>query len=652
MKNNILLAGTMVLLAAVCHAKGPGSNSANFLKSGIGARGVSMGESQTAAVNDATALYWNPGALAAINQRDVAFAHNNFVQGIDQDGLYYAHPTPRRGTLGIGLALTRFGDITGYDEFGVFTQELDASDTLVSLGWGKPLRSVPVLGTLNAGINAKYLKKELGNQSASAMMADIGFLYEAKEGMFRRLRTAFAVQNIGSGLKFVSDKSDLPRTMKLGFAMPFFGDGLVAAMDFVSPNDNKLYFNLGLDYRLWDILAFRAGHMGHADSLQGFSYGVSFGNERLHLDYAYSPFGELGETTKVSIGFKFGPVYRKTQVHTQIDEILKRAETRFAQGYLVDAYVLAAQIQVIAPWHDMSRKLMRSVEREFKEMEDVARKEQLQAQLEEHFHRGEEYFQKDEFIPARQEFEAVLALQPGHVGAKAYIERINNRFRSVVREFYENGMRNAAEGNYMRAVEFLEKALVMDPNNAEIKEQMARVVVILQQAKQAEAESEREKLAGQKRAKAMDAYKREDYETALIEFNALLKLVPEDGEALRYKYLAADILSKEAFEKGNKNAQDGHWFEAQQSYEKALHYNPQHSGARNALEGVKIKITESQKAQSEDFYTKGLEAYLLGDKDKATALWQKAIEINPNHEEAKRGLERVLKQKKENDKAQ
>src|SRR5436305_754352 len=88
----LALAAGLALQPLALWAKGAGTSSANFLKMGVGGRGVAMGEAQTAAVNDAMALYWNPSMLGELNQNEVSFMHNSYFQGISHDVLYYVQP--------------------------------------------------------------------------------------------------------------------------------------------------------------------------------------------------------------------------------------------------------------------------------------------------------------------------------------------------------------------------------------------------------------------------------------------------------------------------------------------------------------------------------------------------------------------------------
>ena len=50
-----------------------GISAFQFLKIGVGARGVAMGESFVAVANDASALFWNPAGLVQFNQNEIIF---------------------------------------------------------------------------------------------------------------------------------------------------------------------------------------------------------------------------------------------------------------------------------------------------------------------------------------------------------------------------------------------------------------------------------------------------------------------------------------------------------------------------------------------------------------------------------------------------
>jgi len=52
-----------------------GTTAAQFLKIGVGSRAVGMGGAFTATADDITAIYWNPGGLAAAGGNEAVFNH-------------------------------------------------------------------------------------------------------------------------------------------------------------------------------------------------------------------------------------------------------------------------------------------------------------------------------------------------------------------------------------------------------------------------------------------------------------------------------------------------------------------------------------------------------------------------------------------------
>ena len=58
-----------------------GTSSGTFLRIGVGARAVGLGESFVAVANDPSAIYWNPAGLASLQRREFAFSHVGLYLG-------------------------------------------------------------------------------------------------------------------------------------------------------------------------------------------------------------------------------------------------------------------------------------------------------------------------------------------------------------------------------------------------------------------------------------------------------------------------------------------------------------------------------------------------------------------------------------------
>lgn len=67
-------------------------------------------------------------------------------------------------------------------------------------------------------------------------------------------------------------------------------------------------------------------------------------------------------TATESAWTRFGEAYQQVQVVSQVDIAYKRALSRYAQGYMVEAYMQANQILAVAPWHHPAKLLAKRIE--------------------------------------------------------------------------------------------------------------------------------------------------------------------------------------------------------------------------------------------------------------------------------------------------
>ncbi|MBD3271793.1 MAG: PorV/PorQ family protein [Elusimicrobia bacterium] len=317
----IIIIVLISLPAILLFAGGPGTSAANFLKLGIGARAVGMGESFTAVADDVSSVYWNPAGLAHLKTNALHLSHNIWFQDIHYEFAGVGIPLGMsKGVLGISanyLYLDGIERRTGNtaDHEGTF----GANDLLITLSYAKGLASIGA-GTVLGGINCKSIRQQIDDKKADAFAADLGLQLAVGQ-----ITTGLVVQNLGTRIRFIEESYPLPMNYKFGIAYQPYGTGLSVAVDINKPIDNKINFHLGTEYWVGGIIALRAGYL-HGDSIQrkaltGKSFSSDSSNELIAftglmagagfkilgygLDYAFVPYGELGNTHRVSLGMQF-----------------------------------------------------------------------------------------------------------------------------------------------------------------------------------------------------------------------------------------------------------------------------------------------------------------------------------------------------------
>lgn len=290
-----LLSGTIPVLAIDEKA---GTTGAQFLKIAPDARPVGMGESFVAIADDPVSIYWNPGGLAQIKEPEITLMYNSWFEGISHSFIGYAHPMEEKGTFGFGVTYLNAGTIIGRDEFDVETGDFTAYDIALAMAYGKKIRE-----DISLGLSLKGIKQRNEQEEATGIALDAG-------GIFRpidNLSVGLAIQNIGPKIKFIDREDPLPLNYKAGVAYRLFQDSLILSLDLNQPIDNELRLNTGVEYWIGRMLGLRVGYNSAkgTDLGNGLTTGAGFMIKNYKLDYAYVPYGDLGETHRVSFGVRF-----------------------------------------------------------------------------------------------------------------------------------------------------------------------------------------------------------------------------------------------------------------------------------------------------------------------------------------------------------
>jgi len=275
------------------------------LEIGPGARAVAMGQAYTGVADDVDAIYWNPAGLARIPHPELEGMHTQYFQSIGYEYAAFAYPTENHGTWGVAISNLHTNDIEARtQDTDAPTGTFSAIDSAYWLSYAYALTD-----RLSVGANAKWIRQTLDSVNANAYAADGGVRYDTA---WHDMRLGASVQNLGTSVKFNSVSDPLPLTYRFGASAPVTSKLLVSS-DLILPRDSAVALAFGGEYRarLFDDVsgAFRTGYQtgSDVDGLSGVSVGGGLSFGRTSFDFAWVPFGELGNTYRYALHIKFGP---------------------------------------------------------------------------------------------------------------------------------------------------------------------------------------------------------------------------------------------------------------------------------------------------------------------------------------------------------
>ncbi|OGR85164.1 MAG: hypothetical protein A2901_02655 [Elusimicrobia bacterium RIFCSPLOWO2_01_FULL_54_10] len=622
---------------------GTGRHTAHYLKADIGAKGVALAGTQFASEGDSFAQFYNPALMAGIARREVGFTHNEFIEDLRQDVVTYAHPMSRLGVLAASVNYFTYGKIAGFDATGAPTGDTSARDFVMSGSWAKSwdlMFGENIIKDFSTGATFKILNRKLDSETGNTFAVDAGAAYPLTLKYLNGLKLAGSVQNVGPGIKFKNASSPLPTTVRLGMSRSWFGNALTLNFDEVLPLNAKPFHAVSAQYKILKMFDLRIGYKSDKALDQKMTYGLGFENPIIRADYSFIPFADLGNTHRISMIYRFGKSSRLATADDQLKTKVKEAQSLYAQGLLVDAFVISFQIQRVAPWLEENNKFLAKLQNDFKSLEESNQKDKLMEQAQSLFVRAEKFFEAGNLLDARTEFQAVLVLQPENKAAKGYLNHIEGQFLSFVESFYRSGMVSFAEENYEKAKEEFEKVLTIKPDHAESKVQLEKSIEMLEVKQQREQEELQKHQAENDYKAGMGAFKNGNYEESFRLFGDVIKLSPDYEEVQKYHELSKIKLYDASLSNGRDMATKGSWETAIRHFRKALEINSTDE-AKTALHDSQRRWDLQKKVLSQNLYKEGLEAFLSGDKVKANAAWTRAVELDPENEEAKRGKDRL-----------
>ena len=322
--NGVLL---VFLLCSVSGAQTVAKFAGEFMAIGVGGRALGLGGAHVALVNDATAGYWNPAALARISYPEGIVMHDErFGSLISFDFASVAVPYGLDESL--GLSLLRLG-VDGIPDTrkawidnnsnGVFdgVDRLDyekvtyfnATDWALYFTYAKRLSSGLVYGA-----NVKIIRRDLADQSAMGIGFDVGALYSPTPDLCFGINA----QDITTTLvAWSTGRNELVSpTLKIGAAhsIDALGGRFTPALDVDVRLENRRFSSVanlgavsfdphaGLEFDYKKTVALRVGY----SDVKQLTIGAGLHLRMLDVDYSFAKFAAdefLGNTHRISLRF-------------------------------------------------------------------------------------------------------------------------------------------------------------------------------------------------------------------------------------------------------------------------------------------------------------------------------------------------------------
>jgi hypothetical protein len=296
------LIGLLMVAPGAASAGSPGDAGVPFLRFGVGARAAGMGEAYAAVGEDASSVFFNPGAMPAVLGTSLVLAHNEYFQSLRFEQAAITHET-EWGTFGFMFAGLYMDDMERRDELGSVSPlgYFGSYDISAALAYGRYI--VP---NVAAGISIKTIYQRIDELSATGFAFDAGLYHVSRiEGV----KLAATVANLGPPMKYEVEEFALPRNARLGASyereVAALDGRLLFTLDAIFPNDDDVREHIGGEYSYKRMVALRAGYKVGYDS-QDLTAGFGVVYREIAFDYAFLPVdNDLGDSHRFGLGFSF-----------------------------------------------------------------------------------------------------------------------------------------------------------------------------------------------------------------------------------------------------------------------------------------------------------------------------------------------------------
>ena len=292
-----------------------GKYAGEFLETGVGARALGMGGAFVAAVEDVTAIYWNPAGLVSLNTLQVHAMHSERFAGI-VNWDFVGVGVPIKGRLALGFGFFRLGvDGIPFTRLPDPSQSLGRTNVPYAYKYVNSSEMAFVFGfakrksaRFSYGGNVKVIRKSASEYGAWGL----GFDFGVSLNPYRSMKVGLVLLDGTSTLVAWSGgrKELITPHLRAGVTYPIrmLQFKILPVLDVHIGFENRgsaaqvalgrvdLDFRGGLEVGFRDCVAIRVG-----TDRGCFTTGAGFRISAVGIDYGFSNHYDLGNTHRISI---------------------------------------------------------------------------------------------------------------------------------------------------------------------------------------------------------------------------------------------------------------------------------------------------------------------------------------------------------------
>ena len=262
------------------------------------ARSAALAGSVTGAADNITSLYWNPGGLALITDKEVSATYMSWIGGSSYfNGMYGMQLGP--GSIAAGFTYFSTGEQVSRTSISDPGEAFRNIAGMFSAGYG-----LTVGGIFNIGGTIKYGFETVSEDMLNAVMADVG-------GRVNLINDTLHIGLLAQNLGYASGKP--PINFRLGVSYDMLLGNTIALTPMIQTDiktDSKSAINAGAELTILDNYNIRAGYnldIGGSDAggLEGLTIGLGASVSMFTIDIAWLPMGFFGNSFIATFSVNF-----------------------------------------------------------------------------------------------------------------------------------------------------------------------------------------------------------------------------------------------------------------------------------------------------------------------------------------------------------